>query len=244
MSTDKYAFAVGPTASLTRTLAGWLRIDGDVRVREHAELKPALDELSQLQAGLLVAHADCALRRARGLVLVREFAAGRTQAHRLWALTHRSSEPEELTLLRAGFDEVSVLASLSPQLFRARAMAQLRHVGTCPRDVVEFGPAMLLKRARLLLVSGRTIQLSAGDYSIAYALLTRPAEGFSADELRAAVEADGHGPLSRGACRIRVSRLRKSLGKDAWLVNGMAGTYSLGLPPRARPDQRGAAKNQ
>lgn len=234
MPIEKIACTVAPSKKTATLLADWLRDGGSVRIRTHATVEPALAELRELRCGLLLSHADSILSSRRAIESVRAFHAQRTRAHWLWALTSVPEETHELALFDAGFDDVSALSLLSRPMFRARARAALRHVSYPEDEVVDFGPAMLIKRPRLLVLGHRTIKLARATFEVLCSLMTRPTRGLTPAELSVALAEDTGRSVAPAACRVRMSRLRSELGPDRWLVSSRAGAYVLGFPPPRR----------
>jgi predicted ATPase/DNA-binding winged helix-turn-helix (wHTH) protein len=108
------------------------------------------------------------------------------------------------------------------------------------RDVVSFGPFSLVASERLLTRDGAPVELGSRALDILIALVTRPNEPISKQELLARVWPDV--TVEESSLRFHIAGLRKALGdgkNGARYITTLAGRGYCFVTPIARPGDRG-----
>ena len=121
--------------------------------------------------------------------------------------------------------------------------AMMTPAGT--RDVISFGPFRLVASERLLTKDGAPVELGARALDILIALLSRPNEVVSKQDLLAQVWPDV--TVEEGSLRFHIASLRKALGdgKDgARYITTLAGRGYCFVAPISRSSDRGSAKRR
>jgi DNA-binding response OmpR family regulator len=126
-------------------------------------------------------------------------------------LTALDSEADVVLGLEAGADDY-VTKPFGPAELRSRMRAVLRRAG--PRaigdDVLAVGPLVLDRRRRELQARGRPVALTFSEYQLVEALMTRPGELFSRQELLRAIWGDSAYRDPRGI-DVHIRHLREKL---------------------------------
>jgi DNA-binding response OmpR family regulator len=126
-------------------------------------------------------------------------------------LTALDSEADVVLGLEAGADDY-VTKPFGPAELRSRMRAVLRRAG--PRalgdDVLGVGPLVLDRRRRELQVRRRPVALTFSEYQVVEALMSRPGELFSRQELLRAIWGDSAYRDPRGI-DVHIRHLREKL---------------------------------
>jgi DNA-binding response OmpR family regulator len=126
-------------------------------------------------------------------------------------LTALDSEADAVLGLEAGADDY-VTKPFGPAELRSRMRAVLRRAG--PRalgdEVLAVGPLVLDRRRRELRASGRAVPLTFSEYQVVEALMARPGELFSRQDLLAAIWGESAYREPRGI-DVHIRHLREKL---------------------------------
>ena len=107
------------------------------------------------------------------------------------------------------------------------------------RDVISFGPFSLIASERLLTKDGAPVELGARALDILIALVSRPNEAVSKQELLAQVWPDV--TVEEGSLRFHIASLRKALGdgkNGARYITTLAGRGYCFVAPITRSSDR------
>jgi DNA-binding response OmpR family regulator len=129
-------------------------------------------------------------------------------------VTARDDEVDRVVGLELGADDY-VTKPFSPRELVARVAGLIRRAQGPGRPApLELGPVLLDPVARTVEVSGREVPLTATEFDLLAALMRRPGQVFSREQLRAAVwgVADYTGTRT---VDVHVAQLRSKLGAQA-----------------------------
>jgi len=126
-------------------------------------------------------------------------------------LTARDEEPDRVAGLEVGADDY-VTKPFSPRELVARVRAILRRVGErTPEEVLVLGPIALQRRARVVTVAGRPVELTTKEFELLACLLEHPHMVLSRDQLLELVWGFQYVGGSR-TVDVHVAQLRRKLG--------------------------------
>lgn len=156
----------------------------------------------------------------------------RGQGHRLpvLILSARDEVQSKVTGLELGADDYMTKPFTFEELL-ARVRVRLREEGTTEQTVLRHGGLALDLRTRRATVDGRSVELSAREFTMLEVLLRHPGQVLSREQLLSHVWGYQHDPGSN-VVDVYVGYLRRKLGKERIAtVRGMG--YALhGDPPR------------
>lgn len=172
---------------------------------------------------------DLGLPGLDGLAVLRTI---RAQGHRLpvLILSARDEVSSKVEGLELGADDYMTKPFTFEELL-ARVRVRLRDEGTTEQTVLRHGDLALDLRTRRAAVDGRTVELSAREFTMLEVLLRHPGQVLSREQLLSHVWGYQHDPGSN-VVDVYVGYLRRKLGRDRIAtVRGMG--YALhGDPPR------------
>src|SRR4030095_4052069 len=105
-----------------------------------------------------------------------------------------------------------------------RASIVANHVAVSPERAISFGPFSLFPRQRLLLEAGTPVHIGSRALDLLIALVERPGELLSKDELISCAWPNTH--VVEGNLKFQVSTLRRALRE------GQGGRRPSAPPPR------------
>jgi len=170
------------------------------------------------RSGLLLALAgdhdvvvlDLGLPRVDGLEVCRQLRQQRGSGPLVLMLTARDTLEDKLEGFAAGADDYLVkpfdLAELS-----ARIGSVARRYGGNPNPLITHGPLQIDLAARSVQRDGRPVQLTAREWALFEALLSRPGQLLSKAQLEDKLYAFD-AEVESNTIEVHVSRLRKKLG--------------------------------
>jgi DNA-binding response OmpR family regulator len=214
----------GPPGLRRPASATVLVVDDDPRIRELVRLYLARDGHRTLEA----ADGPAALELARSsrcdLVLLDVMLPGldglevcrqlREESDLpIVLLTARSGDADKVVGLDIGADDY-VVKPFSPRELMARVRAQLRRHRPQPLDEpalvadgLEVDPVTMLVE-----LDGREVALTATEFRLLYALMSRPSRVFTRDELIAAIHRNDDPGIIDRTIDVHLGRLRSKLG--------------------------------
>jgi len=228
-----------------------LVVDDDPKIRELLRLYLVRDGYRTLEAAdgpsaLEIARSrhcdlvllDIMLPGLDGLEVCRELREdGDTP---IMLLTARSGDSDKVIGLDLGADDY-VVKPFSPRELMARVRAQLRRRRTpdINQPSLTAGDLMIDPSAMRVEHGGREVVVTASEFRLLYALMSRPMRVFSRDELIDAIHGDDDPGIIDRTIDVHLGRLRRKLGDKA-SVPGLIGTVrSVGyrfLQPVVRSD--------
>ncbi len=174
---------------------------------------------------------DLMLPDGRGIVFLRALRA-RGDVTPVIILTALDQVSDRIEGLNAGADDYLVkpfdLAELT-----ARIGSVARRYSGNPNPIVMHGPLAIDLSARTIRRDGRPVQLTAREWALFEALLTRPGQLLSKAQLEEKLYAFD-AEVESNTIEVHVSRLRKKLGAAVIQTERGLG-YRLGGPWRSRP---------
>jgi DNA-binding response OmpR family regulator len=204
-----------------------LVVDDDPRIRELVRLYLARDGHRTLEAADGPSALELARSRQCDLVLLDVMLPGldglevcrqlrEQSAVPIVLLTARSGDADKIVGLDIGADDY-VVKPFSPRELMARVRAQLRRHR--PQQVDE--PALIsdglsVDPATMLVeLDGLPVELTATEFRILHALMSRPARVFSRDELIDVIHRKNDSGIIDRTIDVHVGRLRSKLGDNA-----------------------------
>jgi len=127
-------------------------------------------------------------------------------------LTARDAVSDRVAGLEGGADDY-VTKPFSFEELLARVRARLRSDSTPEKTVLQAGNATLDLRTRRLTVDGRTLELSAREFSMAELFFRHPGQVLTREQLLSNVWGYDYDPGSN-VVDVYVGYLRKKIGKD------------------------------
>jgi DNA-binding response OmpR family regulator len=216
-----------PVSIRRRTPASVLVVDDDPKIRDLLRLYLAREGYRTLEAAdgrtaLEIARAnrcdlvllDVMLPGTDGLEVCRQLREeGDTP---ILLLTARGGDADKVVGLDQGADDY-VVKPFSPRELMARVRAQLRRrrpsdepEPSLAADDLQVDPnAMHVEHAR------RVVPLTASEFRLLYALMSRPTRVFSRDELIEVLHGDDDPGIVDRAVDVHIGRLRQKLGDRA-----------------------------
>ncbi len=148
-------------------------------------------------------------------------------------LTARGEEEDMVSGLEAGADDY-VVKPFSNRVLLARIRSLLRRGGVSAGEDEEMksvtvGEITLLPEMREVTVSGRKVDLTAGEYKMLQVLMRRPGVVFSRNQLLDLVRGTLHAVTDR-AVDVQVVGLRRKLGKAGSKIETVRGAGYRLLP--------------
>ena len=169
---------------------------------------------------------DLMLPDGRGLALLRRLRS-RGAATPVIILTALDQVSDRIEGLNAGADDYLVkpfdLAELS-----ARMGSVARRYGGNPNPLITHGHLQIDLAARRILRDGQPVQLTAREWVLFEAFLSRPGQLFSRSQLEEKLY-DFDAEVESNTIEVHISRLRKKLGAAVIATERGLG-YRLGLP--------------
>ena len=201
-----------------------LVVDDDPRIRDLVRLYLSRDGYRTLEAADGPAAIELARSRHCDLVLLDVMLPGldglevcrqlREESDvPIVLLTARSGDADKVVGLDIGADDY-VVKPFSPRELMARVRAQLRRHRPQPVDqpaLVADGLA-LDPVTMLVELDGREIALTATEFRLLHALMSRPARVFTRDELIAVIHRDDDPGIIDRTIDVHLGRLRSKLG--------------------------------
>lgn len=131
-------------------------------------------------------------------------------------LTARSGDADKVIGLDLGADDY-VVKPFSPRELMARVRAQLRRRRRPGVDqpALTVGDLAIDPGAMRVEQGGREILVTASEFRLLYALMSRPMRVFSRDELINAIHGDDDPGIIDRTIDVHLGRLRRKLGDDA-----------------------------
>ncbi len=169
---------------------------------------------------------DLMLPDGRGLSFLKAL-RGRGDATPVMILTALDQVSDRIEGLNAGADDYLVkpfdLAELS-----ARIGSVARRYSGNPNPILKIGDLEVDRAARAVRRTGKAVQLTAREWALFDALVSRPAQLLSKAQLEEKLYAFDT-EIDSNTIEVHVSRLRKKLGNDAIRTERGLG-YRLGVP--------------
>jgi two-component system OmpR family response regulator len=169
---------------------------------------------------------DLMLPDGRGIAFLRRLRS-RGAATPVIILTALDQVSDRIEGLNAGADDYLVkpfdLAELS-----ARMGSVARRYGGNPNPLITHGPLQIDLAARRILRDGQPVQLTAREWVLFEAFLSRPGQLFSRSQLEEKLY-DFDAEVESNTIEVHISRLRKKLGAAVIATERGLG-YRLGLP--------------
>ncbi len=169
---------------------------------------------------------DLMLPDGRGIAFLRRLRS-RGAATPVIILTALDQVSDRIEGLNAGADDYLVkpfdLAELS-----ARMGSVARRYGGNPNPLITHGPLQIDLAARRILRDGQPVQLTAREWVLFEAFLSRPGQLFSRSQLEEKLY-DFDAEVESNTIEVHISRLRKKLGAAVIETERWLG-YRLGLP--------------
>lgn len=169
---------------------------------------------------------DLMLPDGRGIAFLRRLRS-RGAATPVIVLTALDQVSDRIEGLNAGADDYLVkpfdLAELS-----ARMGSVARRYGGNPNPLITHGPLQIDLAARRILRDGQPVQLTAREWVLFEAFLSRPGQLFSRSQLEEKLY-DFDAEVESNTIEVHISRLRKKLGAAVIATERGLG-YRLGLP--------------
>lgn len=169
---------------------------------------------------------DLMLPDGRGIAFLRRLRS-RGAATPVIILTALDQVSDRIEGLNAGADDYLVkpfdLAELS-----ARMGSVARRYGGNPNPLITHGPLQIDLAARRILRDGQPVQLTAREWVLFEAFLSRPGQLFSRSQLEEKLY-DFDAEVESNTIEVHISRLRKKLGAAVIETERGLG-YRLGLP--------------
>ena len=134
-------------------------------------------------------------------------------------LTARDSETDVIVGLSMGADDY-VTKPFSTAVLVARIEAVLRR-GSAESDILTAGPVRIVPASRQVLVEGKAVELTGGEYNILQALVEAGGSILSRDELKG-ISGAGRGDSER-IVDVHIAALRKKLGPAKGIVKTIHG---------------------
>ncbi len=232
-----------------------LIVDDDPKIRELVRLYLARDGHRTLEAAdgpsaLEIARSqhcdlvllDVMLPGIDGLEVCRQLRdSGDTP---IVLLTARSGDADKVIGLDLGADDY-VVKPFSPRELMARVRAQLRRRRRLDVDQPSLtaGDLGVDPSAMRVEQGGREIGVTASEFRLLYALMSRPMRVFSRDDLINATHADDDPGIIDRTIDVHLGRLRRKLGDDASVPRLIGTVRSVGyrfLQPVVRTNPEGA----
>jgi DNA-binding response OmpR family regulator len=219
--------AGGPLGMRSPSAATVLVVDDDPKIRELVRLYLARDGHRALEAADGPAALELARSRHCDLVLLDVMLPGldglevcrqlREESDMpIVLLTARSGDADKVVGLDIGADDY-VVKPFSPRELMARVRAQLRR--RRPRQLDE--PALVSDGlavdpvTMLAELDGHEVALTATEFRLLYALMSRPARVFTRDELIDAIHRDDDPGIVDRTIDVHLGRLRSKIGDRA-----------------------------
>ncbi len=189
--------------------------DGEDGLKKVERGKPHLIILDLMLPGM---DGMAVCRKLRGNPLTRNIP--------ILMLTARGEEDDMVSGLEAGADDY-VVKPFSNRVLLARVRSLLRRGGVFAGNdeetkSVTVGEITLLPEMREVTVSGRKIDLTAGEYKMLQVLMRRPGVVFSRNQLLDLVRGTLHAVTDR-AVDVQVVGLRRKLGKAGSKIETVRG---------------------
>lgn len=169
---------------------------------------------------------DLMLPDGRGIAFLRRLRS-RGAATPVIVLTALDQVSDRIEGLNAGADDYLVkpfdLAELS-----ARMGSVARRYGGNPNPLITHGPLQIDLAARRILRDGQPVPLTAREWVLFEAFLSRPGQLFSRSQLEEKLY-DFDAEVESNTIEVHISRLRKKLGAAVIATERGLG-YRLGLP--------------
>lgn len=238
---------IGRTATI-------LIVDDDEKIRELVRLYLARDGHRTLEAAdgpsaLEIARSqhcdlvllDVMLPGIDGLEVCRQLRdSGDTP---IVLLTARSGDADKVIGLDLGADDY-VVKPFSPRELMARVRAQLRRRRRLDVDQPSLtaGDLVVDPSAMRVEQGGREIVVTASEFRLLYALMSRPMRVLSRDDLINAIHADDDPGIIDRTIDVHLGRLRRKLGDDASVPRLIGTVRSVGyrfLQPVVRTNPEG-----
>jgi DNA-binding response OmpR family regulator len=127
-------------------------------------------------------------------------------------LTARAETSDTVAGFDAGADDYVTKPFRFEELL-ARVRARLRDQGTTEQTMLEAGDVLLDLRRRALTVDGRSVELSAREFTLAEALFRHPGQVLSREQLLSMVWGYDFAPESN-VVDVYIGYLRRKLGAD------------------------------
>jgi two-component system phosphate regulon response regulator PhoB len=138
-------------------------------------------------------------------------------------LTARDSETDMIVGLSMGADDY-ITKPFSTAVLVARIEAVLRRgsgEGDSLRDILTVGPVRIVPASRQVLVEGKAVELTGGEYNILLALVEAGGSILSRNELKG-ISGAGRGDSER-IVDVHIAALRKKLGRAKSIVKTIHG---------------------
>jgi DNA-binding response OmpR family regulator len=217
----------GPPGLRRPAPATVLVVDDDPRIRELVRLYLARDGHRTLEAADGPAALELARSRRCDLVLLDVMLPGldglevcrqlRDESDMpIVLLTARSGDADKVVGLDIGADDY-VVKPFSPRELMARVRAQLRRHRPQPLEEPALVADGLVVDPVTMLVEldGREVALTATEFRLLYALMSRPARVFTRDELIDAIHRDDDPGIIDRTIDVHLGRLRSKLADRA-----------------------------
>jgi DNA-binding response OmpR family regulator len=130
-------------------------------------------------------------------------------------LSARSGESDKVLGLDVGADDY-VVKPFSPRelMARVRALLRRRAAVDAPEPVLETDGLRLDPSALEVRVDGRAVELTASEFRLLHALMSRPMRVFSRDELIGVMHPDDDPGILDRTIDVHLGRLRRKLAED------------------------------
>jgi DNA-binding response OmpR family regulator len=201
-----------------------LIVDDDPRIRELVRLYLARDGHRTLEAEDGPSALEVARSRHCDLVLLDVMLPGldglevcrqlrEESAMPIVLLTARSGDADKIVGLDIGADDY-VVKPFSPRELMARVRAQLRrHRPQQPEEPALVSDGLSVDPVTMLVeLDGLQVDLTATEFRLLHALMSRPARVFSRDELIDAIHREDDPGIIDRTIDVHVGRLRSKLG--------------------------------
>ncbi|MFL6155645.1 MAG: response regulator transcription factor, partial [Marmoricola sp.] len=186
----------------------------------------AVDQVRRLRPSAIVL--DVGLPGVDGIEICRRLRAAEDWTPIIF-VTARDDEVDRVVGLELGADDY-VTKPFSPRELVARVSGLLRRAQGPPATTpLTLGPLVLDPGTRTVLVDGRDVALTATEFDLLAALMARPGQVFSREQLLAAVWGMADYAGSR-TVDVHVAQLRSKLGPDAPIRTHRGVGYAAGVP--------------
>lgn len=169
---------------------------------------------------------DLMLPGIDGMAVCRRIRKDKDARTSILMLTARSSDEDVVSGLETGADDYMV-KPFSPRVLAARVRTLLRRSGKsvdsdAEDGVVCAGPVTVNPGRREVLVDGKKVELTAGEFNMLHTLVRRPGMVFTRTQLLDLVHGGLHAVTDR-AVDVQIVGLRRKLGKAGEMVETVRG---------------------